>query len=130
MTDTIPPMEINGKPTVICRVCDACYTEGVMGDAQANDCAAMYVRRGDRHFVVCCYGSDFDTEAFEILVDVEIWQDADPICDDCIRRAVEEGWLVRVPGEYPWGLYVWPSGIIGKGAPVEITPPPAIRSVA
>ena len=123
-------MEINSKPTVICQVCDARYTEGVMGDTQAGNCASMYVRRGDRHFVVCCYGSDFDTDAYEIMVDVEIWKDADPICDDCIRRAVAEGWLVQVLGEFPWGLVEWPSGVIGDGEPIEITPPPVLRSLS
>ena len=116
----------NVKPTR-CAVC-AGYHWPAMGpdnDHQGCDCAARSFTKFGRNFVCSHYGSEMDTMLFEFVHPMpEKWKDADPVCDNCIRKALREGILVEIPGDYPFGLVRWPKGEVSTEANTEEFEPP------
>ena len=110
---------------VVCAVCKREYDQGVLGPHQANSCAAGYIEQGDRKFVLGFYGSEYDTALYEFRGAVpEKWYKAHAICDLCMNEAVAEGLIEQVPGDYPWGLLEYPSGVMFEGDPVPRKIPP------
>ena len=73
---------------------------------QGNDCASSI--RSIRNITILCghYGSaGYDCHAYEFVGGAPVgFENADPVCDGCIRGFVEQGALVKLPGEYPWGV--------------------------
>ena len=117
---------------VICVIYKNMYRNccGTESTTQGGNCAASHVKRGQRHFLVCHYGSDFDTDCYEFvdgLEDSSIYIDADPICDSCIKKLIDDLILDKIPGEYPWGLYSFPDDIIDPDNAIPIEPPSVKR---
>ena len=121
----------NVKPTR-CAVC-AGYHWPAMGsdiDRQGCDCAARSFSKYGRNFVCSHYGSEMDTMLFEFVRPIpDEWKDKDPVCDNCIRKAVREGLLAEIYGDYPWGLVRFPKGaVLSKETAEEFEPPKALPS--
>lgn len=116
----------NVKPTR-CAVC-AGYHWPAMGpdnDRRGCDCAARSFSKYGRNFVCSHYGSEMDTMLFEFVRPMpDKWKDKDPVCDNCIRKALREGLLAEIPGDYPWGLVRFPKGAVLSEANTEEFEPP------
>ena len=121
-------MEINSVPTVICRVCGKWFQGVAVGEHQAGGCACYYAEQRGRKFVLGCYGSEFDTGLYEFR-DAQLalqWKGCAAICDECVGHAIKFKNLVQIEGDYPWGLWEFPDGVIDekKAVPKVIPPMP------
>jgi hypothetical protein len=70
-----------------------------------------------------------DSTLFEFVRPMpDAWKDKDPVCDNCIRKAVREGLLAEIYGDYPWGLVRFPKGadFMSKENAEEFEPPKAL----
>jgi hypothetical protein len=100
-----------------------------VAEKQGCDCAAYVFSKYDRNFVLAVYGSKRDSDLYEFVRAVpDAWKDADPVCDNCILKAVREGMLAKIPGDYPFGLVRYRDHFICEenAEPFE---PPKLRPV-
>lgn len=106
---------------VICTLCGKEHRHMTgFTSTQGVDCASCYVGGYSRHFVLASYGSDLDGNLYEVdPASVCRFREKDPICDDCLREAIELGQLHQLPGDYPWGMGHWDGPVLGEWTPQE-----------
>jgi hypothetical protein len=86
---------------VACSVCwstfESAWKNVSFVHCQGKGCAASVQRRRGKDVIVGHYGSlKFDCEVWEFLGEVpEAYRGADPVCDDCFMRLIEQG-LIRL----------------------------------
>lgn len=96
---------------VHCKICDAPH-RAAFGDAeegctQGVDCDGQVDLLDGIWYLLCAYGSSLDGNLYRFVKPPEeTWQNADPVCDACIRVAIDSGALVQVPGNFPLGFQI------------------------
>lgn len=86
---------------VACSVCWATFESAWKNvsfvHCQGKGCAASVQTRQGKAVIVGHYGSlKFDCEVWEFIGEVpEAYRGADPVCDDCFMRLIEQG-LIRL----------------------------------
>lgn len=85
-----------GAPRVECAVCKCDYGQSGVGEKTQGDRCASAVRASEdgRTYVTCHYGSDFGGNAYEVVGGMD--DEADPVCDTCLRRWIAQGRIVFV----------------------------------
>jgi hypothetical protein len=92
---------------VECAFCLARFESAVpfVSYMHGADCAS-HIDVWPRHGTVLLsgYGSAYDFETFKFVGMPVGFEDADPVCDGCIRSFIEQGALRKIEGEYPLGV--------------------------
>ena len=71
---------------------------------QGDDCASVIHEHEEKFYACGYYGSIRDTELWQFLeTPPAAWKNADPVCDVCIQKMIDEGMLVQVPGTFHFG---------------------------
>lgn len=85
--------------TVICSHCQKAYQSIHDSDHQGVYCSSDYFEKHGKRWIICSYGSEFDTDLYEVLYPTTIFKKEDNICDSCIRRYIKDGVLKLVSTE-------------------------------
>ena len=123
------------KP-VICAVCHGIHwpMDATRETTQGCDCAAYVFTKYDRNFLLAAYGSERDSDLYEFVLPMpDEWKDQDPVCDNCIQRALRNGLLAKIPGDYPFGLVRYRDNTISEETAEPFEPPklsPPGRAIA
>lgn len=103
--DEAPSMKVK----VTCAWCKQqykpAYAHAEEGMTQGCDCACEVTEKEGVWFVQGHYGSGgYDCERWRFVKNAPT-ENADPVCDACIKLREAAGDLELVPGQYPWGLH-------------------------
>jgi hypothetical protein len=71
-------------------------------DKHINQAAIDIIKK---YYILGVYGSThFDADLFMFLNEPpEEWIDADPVCDRCIQKVIDQGLVEKIDGEFPFG---------------------------
>ena len=103
--------------SIKCTICGSEYYSATPQEdsTQGEDCASCVMDHDDKYYILGCYGSKFDADLFMFLGEPpDEWIDADPVCDRCIQKMIDQGLVEKVDGEYPFGP-PWADASIGDG---------------
>lgn len=90
-----------GAPRVACAVCKRDYGRGI-SSTQAPACAAQIAPGADGQlYLTCHYESDRDGDAYAVRSPSSgtVIEEADPVCDACVR-AYDEAGMLDLIGDY------------------------------
>lgn len=78
--------------SVICKNCGTFYVGWF--PCQANACASITYEKEGIHYLVCCYGSVFDTNMYIFNGDPPPnFINANPICDNCVKYLISNNFI-------------------------------------
>jgi len=94
--------------SIKCEICGSDHDPATPvddNDTQGEDCAACVMEHEDKYYILGVYGSThFDADLFMFLNEPpEEWIDADPVCDRCIQKVIDQGLVEKIDGEFPFG---------------------------
>jgi hypothetical protein len=82
---------MNQKENVQCNVCNHIFTDCFSTETnQAYDCAADFLSDDDGSYILCHYGSSFDTSKFIIQKTSSLFGKEGVICDQCIQNLIDQ----------------------------------------
>lgn len=87
-------MEQKKTNNIACDICHAQFEpiwEGSEWHKQGDGCAASVKRR----ILSAYYGSSYDEDTYE-LIEPTLGDFANPVCDGCIKKWIELGWIKKL----------------------------------